>query len=91
MTAFAAVFLLEVEMQSLQGPRKPAVGCHAARHAHLEARVILPVPVMWHSPLQAVCRMKLTERREITPYRWSEMGPFPEFDATLTDVRFRRG
>jgi hypothetical protein len=54
-------------MQSLQGPRKPAVGCQAGRHARLEARVVLPVPVACHAPLQAACaQMKLTERRGIT-------------------------
>jgi len=42
-------------MLPMQDKGEPAVGCYlqGARYADLKARGVLPMPVLWHTPLQA--------------------------------------
>ena len=58
-------------MQSMQDASQPAAGCHslAAEHANLEARGLTRMPPMPEGHAPPVCLIKLTEAREIIPYK----------------------
>src|SRR5689334_17343440 len=60
-------------MLPMQNAGEHALGCdpQGARHADLEAGAVVPVPVVGTRRYKPPARMiKLTEQREITPYKW---------------------
>jgi hypothetical protein len=66
-------WLARSRVQSLQDSSELAVGRHppAARHTSMEARSIVEMPIVqegrYAPPVHII---KLTEEREITPYKW---------------------